>query len=136
MISPYIFSGIACGIFLFIFSLRIKKGMTDYSWVELAIFYGLMRIVPVIMYQHHGVMNYIALAEDIIFLAAGFFISGKQLGIKNAKLIAAVYLFNPLTAASVISGHKGAMAMVPLAYTAVYGAAMFIRNKKPEFDAK
>ena len=90
MISPYIFAGIACAVFLFIFSLRIKAGRLFYSFAELAIFYALMRIAPLMMYENHGLMNVLALAEDFIILAAGFFLSKKQLGVQNAKLIAAV----------------------------------------------
>ena len=136
MISPYIFAGIACAVFLFIFSLRIKAGRLFYSFAELAIFYALMRIAPLMMYENHGLMNVLALAEDFVILAAGFFLSKKQLGVQNAKLIAAVYLFNPLAAAAVITGHFGAMALLPLAYTIVYGAGIILRQKKPLFDAK
>lgn len=136
MLSPYIFAGIACAVFLLIFSLRTKKGLPDYRWSELAVFYLLMRMVPVIMLKDRTTMNYIALAVDIVILSAALLVSVKQLGKKNAKLIAAVYLFNPLTVVSVISGHWGSMLLVPFAFAAVYGAALLIRRKKTAFDAK
>lgn len=136
MLSPYIFAGIACAVFLLIFSLRTKKGLPDYRGSELAVFYLLMRIVPVMMLKARTTMNYIALAVDIVILSAALLVSVKQLGKKNAKLIAAVYLFNPLTVVSVISGHWGSMLLVPFAFAAVYGAALLIRRKKTAFDAK
>lgn len=136
MLSPYIFAGIACAVFLLIFSLRTKKGLSDYRGSELAVFYLLMRIVPVVMLKDRKTMNYIALAVDIVILSAALLVSVKQLGKKNAKLIAAVYLFNPLTVVSVISGHWGSMLLVPFAFAVVYGAALLIRRKKTAFDAK
>ena len=134
MTSVFIYSGLASAVFLLIFGLRLKRCPADYSLIDLAAFYGLMRLVPLFMLTERSVGNYAVLLIDAAFLAGMFFTAREVFGNRAARTTAALYLFSPLTVICVVTG--GALQTVFLALMCVLtlGSAAVLKARIDGFS--
>lgn len=132
--SGFIYIGLACVIFFIILCRRLKYSAPAYTLPELAVFYFLMRIFPLLMIEEKALVNFIALGADAVVLAALLPASEKLLGKGSFRTAAAVFLFNPLPAISIISGSYPYIPMEILAVIGVMGLLTVIRKKYPDLS--
>lgn len=130
MISVFIYTGIACFIFFFLFRKKLNSSsFNGYSLFELSVFYLLMRICPLFMLEERSMMNYIAFAADIILIAAAVTAFGKICGAAGRKTAAALCLFSPLPVISIVCGNAVYTLAVFIVITAILAFICFIKKK-------
>lgn len=103
MLSVMIYAGIACLIFYIIN--WMEGSFKGHSFLELGIYFLLMRVVPLLMLEERIAMNYIIFASDILFMLAFSYVSAKVFGGNKGKIAAAMYLFEPAVIFALAKGN-------------------------------
>lgn len=130
MVSIFIYTCIACFIFYFLFRKKLNSSsIVGYSVFELAVFFLLMRVCPLLMLEESSQMNCIAFAADIVLFAAAVFVSGKLCGADSRKTAAALCLFSPLPVMSIVCGDAAYIPEVLISISTVLALVCFIKKR-------
>ena len=129
MVSVFFASTIMCALFWGIFLIKRTREVPVYSKFELAVFYGLTRLMPVLMLSEiTGQVIRNVVWDLIILVILGVYIS-KNKPQNRRSCVYALYLFQPLAILSVTCGTDLYLAFILLGIIAV-GAFDILYIKK------
>lgn len=137
MFSHFIYTGLACFIFFFLFRKKLNSSsFGGYTLLEMAAFFLLMRVCPLFMLEERSLMNYVAFFADILILFGTAAVSGLLCGKESRKTAAAVYLFAPLPVISVVCGNVDYIAAVFFGALTVTAFIYFFKLKHSDISPK
>lgn len=136
MISAFVYTGIVCLIYFFILKKKLDRNcFNSYSSFETAVFFALTRLCPLFMLEERSLINYGIFASDLLILAALAFLIGKKTNAKTGRTAAALYMFNPLPIAGIVSGKVWLTAASFIA-AAVLCIAYIVLKKRQKLDLR
>lgn len=128
MISVFIYTGLLCSVFYFILSKKLRNTDVSYSVIQIAAFFIFARIFPLLMLENHTTGNFIGFAADIVMIISLFIFVHKFWKNYSANVALVIYLFNPLSVMSILSGDVLSIIVNILLTVIITGIMNFSRN--------